>query len=167
MKQETSNAVVAPGVPGVPAKEVNHTFVTEGLTNVEINFLKVVEKLFFEGVTISFQDMMLKAFNICGYKKGSEESKQCLNAWEYWTFLKRPAYRESYKTPLKLSTLLKPGAKFWLSGYKGRFDYVGKDLNMLSGLSTYFKIVNDCLYCEYNQIICSRFVAVIENDLIN
>lgn len=151
-------------------KQKHLTFLTEGLTQSEIKFLEEVEKLYFTGAKIDIE-LFKNAFTNSGIKKGSKQAEKCSHAWDYWTFLKRPAYRESYKTPVKLSSLFEVSEHGRTTLYnpehkKVKGTYTGKDLNLLNHLSIYFEITreND-LYLQYDQIIGSRFVAIIDNDI--
>jgi hypothetical protein len=146
----------------------NLTFSSKGLTKAQITFLKAVEKLYFEGVAISRDSMMLPAFNSCGFLKGSAQAKECLEAWSYWEFLPRPQYRETYFKPIALSELFNVNSKGYTildnNWNSLSHEYVGKDLGMIDN-DVYFKLIEDRLYCQYNRILGSRFVGYIINDL--
>lgn len=168
-----------------------YIFNPKGLDKAEIAVLTEVEKLYFEGVKQSFNDMFLPAFKAAGFYKGCPEAKKCLDAWHYWEFIKHPYDRESYKTPRSLSEVFTTltnnpvedneySDKRPKSFYISTPDHVGlhgiPNMEYLNGIDNisllydftpqyfYFKIVNDCLYLEYQQIIGSRFICVIKSN---
>jgi hypothetical protein len=158
------------------------TFSTKGLSDNEVKFLAEVERLFLEGAKVSFDDLMITAFEAAGFQKGTPEAKECLHAWEYWQFLRHPLDRSSLITPVKLSRIFgvaEPNNSFWVRVGDGCSVYATPKLDYLEPLlnnslvydftprNFYFEIINGALYLKYQSIIGSRYIADVENDLFN
>lgn len=158
------------------------TFVTKGLTDNEVKFLAEVERLFLEGARID-TDLLKTAFENAGFIKGGPEAKECLHAWDYWQFLRKPLDRQSLLQPVKLSHILTVAGENDRNSFYCRADEPIRSAQVLPNMdyltpllnnslmynfeprNFYFKIVNDALYLEYQSIIGSRYIAEVENDL--
>lgn len=156
------------------------TFNPEGLSELAINILKELDKIYFSGGDIYSTDTLLTAAAIHGVLKG-KFTDDLLEAWNYYKVINRPLIRESYIQSVNLSELLtenkdiNPGGCFHIwtvlnKSYKPTEKLInilsdGGLIYPLSPQHYYFDIINDCLYIKYQTIIGSRMIAFINNDL--
>src|SRR5690348_6603636 len=151
------------------------TFSTKGLTEAQIKFLSEVEKQYLQGEEIS-TDMLMKVFRLMEYQKGSEEAKQCVEAWQFWTSIPHPYDYKSVENPLQLDQVLKivdretPGAFLVYKRDGGSF-YALPNMDYFNGLKLsliypfhrnhfHFNLNKyGALYLVYDAIIGSRYIC--------
>ena len=167
-----------------------YTFLTNGLTEEQIKFLAFLEKRFFEGKEFNSNNKLTTIGKYLVEEGNSNVgATELLEASQYWEFIPKPIMRESSKSPIKLSELLKKYDEssklgLYLSSHRYYNDkhFEIKNESIEDIRKNMFNICNDeniylslcCeneetkeanLYLNYNKIIGSRFVACIINDL--
>lgn len=149
----------------------HYTFSPEGLRPAAIKFLEGIEEDFLKGISIQRTTHL--------YNKASEyrlsDRKDIIEAYEYWEFIPKPIMFFTAKEPVLLSELLleSPSGKYLINNknYKsGKFIKTDKfsliEINMLEGLTTYYELINNhSLYIKYDQILGSRYIANVINDI--
>lgn len=157
-----------------------HTFNTKGLTDRQIELLAECERRYFAKESVNL-DFFKNALNSIGFVKGSEEATQMSEAWDYWKDLRRAYDPDSYLNPVPLSkifTVTGSEKDFWLnfsSEYKSlqvqpNMEYLNwLEMTLLYEFKPrhyYFSVIEDRLYLQYQQIIGSRYLCNIVNDLV-
>ncbi len=159
------------------------TFSPKGLNKKEVEFLKAIEKDYFAGADINM-DMLKSGLAAIKFKQGSKDANGILEAWSYWQSIPRPINRQSYKHPVKLSSLITMaqqdrGAYISVRDEEGNIasgycKLIGADseqaaikkLGMFQGFGLFFEVaVGENFYAKYNTIIGSRYIAKVENDI--
>lgn len=150
-----------------------YTFVAEGLTDKEIEFLAECERLFFSGLSVSLK-LLKAAIKNTGIKNVSE-------AWDYWKNQRPAQDRQSIINPIELDNILptyEEKGNDWDIFYvidrrKGGYNSFYSRLNMkyieslpielvyeLTPKNFYFELMQDGrLYLKYQHILGSRLIC--------
>ena len=143
-----------------------------GLTPDEVGFLYVLESEWFATPREKFN--YIEAYGKALKRYPVETSK---NLYDYFKWIKKPQYKESLINPFKLSEFVKATSADSIGAVRLRdFDDVTmfegntyrltQPVDHLAGQPYYLKLIQDRLYLKYEQIIGSRYIAKVENDLL-